>query len=247
MTVRAAIATVRAVIADDEAPARRKLARLLATHPDIVIAGEASTGREAVALLHADRPDVLFLDVQMPGLDGFEVLEALGAMPGVAVVFVTAYDEYAVRAFDVQALDYLLKPVTETRLKRVLDRVRARVVQATPGKQPDGYWKRILVRGQRVLQFVDIETVDWIEADRNYSVLHCGSAEHLIRTTIEAFVAGLDPAEFARVNRSTAVNLGRVSELRPWTHGEYRVVLRGGQEFTWSRRYVSAGLDRFLP
>lgn len=239
--------TVRAVIADDEAPARRKLARLLTEHPDIVIAGEASTGREAVALLHADRPDVLFLDVQMPGLDGFEVLETLGAMPGVAVVFVTAYDEYAVRAFDVQALDYLLKPVTETRLKKVLDRVRARVVQATPGKQPGGYWKRILVRGPRVLQFVEVETIDWIEADRNYSVLHCGSAEHLIRTTIEAFVAGLDPTEFARVNRSTAVNLGRVSELRPWTHGEYRVVLRGGQEFTWSRRYVSAGLDRFLP
>jgi two-component system, LytTR family, response regulator len=240
--------TIRAVIADDEAPARRKLARLLAAHHDIVIAGEASTGRETVALLSGERPDVLFLDVQMPGLDGFEVLETLGGMQDAAVVFVTAYDEYAVRAFDVQALDYLLKPVTETRLKKVLDRVRERVAQAMPGqKQPGGYWKRVLVRGPRVLQFIDVESIDWIEADRNYAVLHCGSSEHLIRTTIEAFVAGLDPSEFARVNRSTAVNLGRVSELRPWTHGEYRVVLRSGQEFTWSRRYVSAGLDRFLP
>jgi len=97
------------------------------------------------------------------------------------------------------------------------------------------------------MQFIDVQTIDWIEADRNYSVVHCGAAEHLIRSTIESFVAGLDPADFARINRSTAVNLSRVRELRPWTHGEYRVVLLDGREFTWSRRYVSPGLDRFLP
>ncbi len=236
------------MIVDDEAPARRKLARLLAAHADVSISGEASTGKEAVALLKADRPDVLFLDVQMPGLGGFAVLETLGGMEGVAVVFVTAFDEYAVRAFEVEALDYLLKPVTEARLRKVLDRVREQAAQvAAHSKAPGGYWKRILVRGPRMLQFVDIQRIDWIEADRNYAVLHCGDAEHLVRSTIESFLAGLDPAEFARVNRSTAVNLRRVRELHPWTHGEYRVVLDGGQEFTWSRRYVSGALGRFLP
>lgn len=232
--------SIRAMIADDEAPARRKLARLLAAHADVAISGEASTGKEAVALLKTEQPDVLFLDVQMPGLDGFEVLEALGGREDVAVVFVTAFDEYAVRAFEVEALDYLLKPVTEARLKKVLERVREQAARAAPSKAPGvSYWKRVLVRGPRVLQFVDVGSIDWIEADRNYAVLHCGAAEHLIRSTIESFLAGLDPAEFARVNRSTAVNLSRVREMRPWTHGEYRVVLQSGQEFTWSRRFVT--------
>jgi two-component system LytT family response regulator len=242
--------TIRAVIADDEPPARRKLVRLLAGHSDVAVVGEASTGAEAVALLKGDRPDVLFLDVQMPGLDGFEVLEALGELDGVAVVFVTAYDEYAVRAFEVQALDYLLKPTTEERLAKLLDRVREHVARRRAGtglKESRGYWKRILVRGPRTMQFVEVQSIDWVEADRNYAVVHCGAVEHLVRSTIEAFVAGLDPADFARINRSTAVNLSSVRELRPWTHGEYRVVLRNGQEFTWSRRYVSAGLERFLP
>ncbi len=241
---------IRAVIADDEPPARRKLARLLAGHADVAVVGEASTGAEAVALLKGDRPDVLFLDVQMPGLDGFEVLEALGELDGVAVVFVTAYDEYAVRAFEVEALDYLLKPTTGERLAKLLDRVREHIARRRAGTvstESRAYWKRILVRGPRTMQFVDVQSIDWVEADRNYAVVHCGAAEHLIRSTIESFVAGLDPADFARINRSTAVNLNPVGELRPWTHGEYRVVLRGGQEFTWSRRYVSAGLERFLP
>lgn len=242
--------TIRAVIADDEPPARRRLARLLAGHSDVTLVGEASTGGEAVALLKGDRPDVLFLDVRMPGSDGFEVLEALGAMEGVAIVFVTAFDEYAVRAFEVEALDYLLKPATEERLAKVLDRVRehvARQAGKSDSQEPRTYWRRILVRGPRVMQFVDVQTIDWIEADRNYAVVHCGVTEHLIRSTIESFVAGLDPADFARINRSAAVNLSRVRELQPWTHGEYRVVLLDGREFTWSRRYVSAGLDRFLP
>jgi two-component system, LytTR family, response regulator len=245
--------TIRAAIADDEPPARRKLARLLARHADVSVAGEAATGGETVALLKRDRPDVLFLDVQMPGLDGFQVLETLGEMDGLAVVFVTAFDQYAVRAFEVPALDYLLKPATEERLARVLDRVREYLVgrtqgiQQTAAKEERRYWKRILVRGPRVMQFVDVQTIDWIEADRNYAVLHCAGAEHLVRSTIESFVAGLDPADFVRVNRSAAVNLSRVRELRAWTHGEYRVILLDGTELTWSRRYVSAGLEQFLP
>jgi two-component system, LytTR family, response regulator len=243
---------ISAMIADDEPPARRKLARLLAAHCDVSVIGEASTGVETVALLRKNRPDVLFLDVQMPGLDGFQVLEVLGELDGVAVVFVTAFDEYAVRAFEVQAMDYLLKPATEERLLKVLDRVRANLGRrssqpATVEPKQRSYWKRILVRGPRITQFVDVQAIDWIEADRNYVVVHCGSVEHLVRTTIESFVAGLDPADFARINRSAAVNLSRVRELRPWTHGEYRIVLHSGQEISWSRRYVSSTLDRFLP
>jgi two-component system LytT family response regulator len=237
---------IRAIIADDEPPARRKLVRLLSRHADVSVLGESSTGLETVTLLRESSPDVLFLDVQMPGLDGFQVLEALGELRDTSVVFVTAFDEYAVRAFEVQALDYLLKPATEERLAKVLDRVRSRSHPAEPA-EPRRFWKRVLVRGPRVTQFLDVSSIDWIEADRNYVVLHCGPAEHLVRATIESFVAGLDPADFARINRSTAVNLNRVRELQPWTHGEYRVVLEGGQELSWSRRYVSTTLDRFLP
>jgi two-component system LytT family response regulator len=163
--------TIRAMLADDEPPARRKLARLLAAHEDVCVVGEASTGSEAVALLRKDRPDVLFLDVQMPGLDGFQVLETLGELDDVAVVFVTAFDEYAVRAFEVEALDYLLKPVTAERLAKVLDRLRASVAHRPP-RESRSYWKRILVRGPRVAQFVDVQSIDWIEADRNYVAIH---------------------------------------------------------------------------
>ena len=137
-------------------------------------------------------------------------------------------------------------------MAKALDRVRDHMARRSPqpvseeAKQPC-YWKRILVRGARVTRFVDVQTIDWLEADRNYVVVHCGAAEHLVRTTIESFVAGLDPADFVRINRSAAVNLSRVRELRPWSHGEYRIVLEDGRELSWSRRYVSPTLDRFLP
>lgn len=235
---------IRAVIADDEPPARRKLRRLLERDGGVVIAGEAGTGDEAVALLRRERPDVAFLDVQMPGLDGFGVLEVLGDLEGMAVVFVTAFDEYAVRAFEVHAFDYLMKPVTEERLAALLERLRTRTAAVVPAQ---GYWKRILVQGPRLARFVLVREIDWIESDRNYVVLHCGAGEHLVRATLEAFLDRLDPQEFARANRSTAVNLNRVRELRPWTHGEYKIVMQDGREITWSRRYLAPHLERFLP
>jgi two-component system LytT family response regulator len=239
--------TIRAVIADDEPPARRKLRRLLAREADLSIAGEASTGEETVMMLRKNPPDVLFLDVQMPGLDGFQVLEALGDLGETAVIFVTAHDEYAVRAFEVQALDYLLKPVTEDRLAAVLERLRTQLARRMPAPESQrGFWKRILVQGPRLTRFVQIAEIDWIEADRNYLVLHCGAQEHLVRATLEAFAERLDPNEFVRINRSTVVNLDRIRELQPWTHGEFRVILEGGRELTWSRRYLSPNLDRFL-
>lgn len=226
---------LRLVIADDEPPARRKLRRLLEREPDIVIEGEAGTGDEAVALLRAVRPDAVLLDIQMPGLDGFEVLEALGDLGEIAVVFVTAYDEYAVRAFEVSALDYLLKPVSEERLSKLLERLRRR--QRNPQPPEPGYWKRILVQGPRRACFVRVEEIDWIEADRNYLVLHTAGQEHLVRATLTDFLRRLNPADFARINRSAAVNLNRIQELRPRTHGEHAVMLCDGKELVWSRRY----------
>lgn len=238
---------IRAVIADDEPPARRKLRRLLTPHQDVQIAGEASTGAETVSILRREQPDVVFLDIQMPGLDGFQVLEALGDQENMAVIFVTAFDEHALRAFEVEALDYLLKPVSEERLAAVLDRLRRHLDRRAAPHPAGGFWKRILVQGPRVARFIQPPEIDWIEADRNYLVLHCGAEEHLVRATIDAFHARLDPHEFARINRSTVVNLDRVRELQPWTHGEYRVVLEGGRELMWSRRYISGELERFLP
>jgi two-component system LytT family response regulator len=239
---------IRVIIADDEPPARRKLRRLLEREPDISIAGEASTGAEAVPLLRAQRPQALFLDIQMPGLDGFQVVEALGDLEETAVIFVTAYDKYAARAFEVQALDYLLKPVTGERLGQVLKRLRDHLARHASAPQPrPRYWKRILVESARRAHFVNVEAIDWIEADRNYLVLHCGSQEYLVRATLAAFLERLDPVDFARANRSMAVNVNRVRELQPRSHGDYLVTLHDGQEFTWSRRFLSKGLERFLP
>jgi two-component system, LytTR family, response regulator len=226
---------IRAIVADDEPPARRRLRRLLAAHKDIAIEAEAATGDEAVAMLRRHGADVLFLDINMPGLDGFGVLEALGGAGSTRVVFVTAYEEHARRAFDVDALDYLLKPVSEERLATAVERLRRKLAGPVPAES--AYWTRILVQGARVARFVQPSAIDWIESDRNYVVLHCGPDEHLIRATLDAFAARLDPRDFARINRSTVVNLNRVRELRPWTHGEYQVVLESGRELIWSRRY----------
>jgi two-component system LytT family response regulator len=220
---------------------------MLERQPDVLVAGEAATGIEAVKLLRAERPDALLLDIQMPGLDGFQVIEALGDLGETAVIFVTAYDEYAVRAFEVQALDYLLKPVAEDRLDAALIRLRERIEQQSSAPQtPRRYWKRILVDGAQRAHFVAAEEVDWIEADRNYVVLHCGSREHLVRATLTAFLDRLDPSDFARANRSAAVNLARVRELQRRSHGDYRVQLSSGQTLIWSRRYLTKGLEQYL-
>jgi two-component system LytT family response regulator len=226
---------LRAVIADDEPTARRRLRRLLEAEPDVSIVGEASTGAEAAALLHAHRPDALFLDIQMPGLDGFQVIEALGDLNETSVIFVTAYDEYAVRAFEVQALDYLLKPITAERLRAALERLRERQ-PAEARSRP--YWKRILVDGARRAHLVNVEDIDWIESDRNYVVLHCGDQEHVVRATLTAFLGRLNPDDFSRISRSAAVNLNRVGEMQPRSNGDYVVRLSSGRSLNWSRRYM---------
>lgn len=248
---------LRAIIADDERPARAKLRRLLAEHGDVEIVGEADGGAAALDAIHALRPDVVFLDVQMPGLDGFGVAAGLDGDPLPHIVFVTAHDDFAVRAFEVHALDYLLKPVTAERLGAAVERVRRaaaarpaggalearmerlermlREMDRAPARRP---LERLLVTsGERSL-FVPLRQVLWMEASRNYVVLHVGKETFTVRGPLSALEERLDADAWVRVNRSQLVNLDAVAHLEPWFHGEYRVVLRDGARLTWSRRYL---------
>ncbi|HEX7090853.1 MAG TPA: LytTR family DNA-binding domain-containing protein [Longimicrobiales bacterium] len=241
---------VRVVIVDDEPPARAKLRRFLAADPRVTIVGEAGDGEEAVRVIEETRPDVVFLDVRMPGLDGFDVLAALELDPLPHVVFATAHDEYAVRAFDVRALDYLLKPADRERVARALDRA----VAAVQGPGADDVAARVrnmleelrgrarplerfLVRQRGRMRLVRAAEVDWIEAADNYVRLHVDKESLLARATLAEVEKRLDPTKFARVHRSAIVNLDAIRELRPWSHGDALLVLRSGAEVRLSRRY----------
>jgi two-component system LytT family response regulator len=251
---------IRALIADDEAPARRKLRELLAREEDFEIVGEAADGVEAVETIRAAAPDVVFLDIQMPRLDGFGVVSEVGieAMP--LVVFVTAYDEHALRAFEVHALDYLLKPFAPSRFKKLLDRVRRqlgstgsgngdlaqRIEQLLAAVRPaSGYLRQILAErsdrdDRQVLLAVD--EIDVLRADGNYlRFIICDSrdGEYRRRGTLRDLEDRLDPARFLRLNRSEIVRLDAIREVQPWFHGDARVILRDGTVLTWSRRYRS--------
>ena len=240
---------IRAVIVDDEPLARKRIRDLLREDREIEIAGECGSGSQALELLERERPDLLFLDVQMPEVDGFELLEAWeGAIP--AVIFVTAYDKYALRAFDAQAVDYLLKPFNEARFQQALLRAKERIrkpgngqvsaelltllkdVQA--GRKPA---ERLVIKcGGRVL-FLKAGEIDYIEAAGNYLNLYVGKETHLIRETMQSLEARLDSGRFLRIHRSTIVNLERIKELQPWFGGEYVVILRDGRKLTLSRTY----------
>lgn len=253
---------IRVVIVDDEGPARRKISRFLAGEADFEIVGEAGTGLEAVQVIEAARPDLVFLDVQMPGLDGFGVIEALTVAPLPQVVFITAYDHFALKAFEVHALDYLLKPFDQPRFQKVLARARQQFERAGKNGQDDlgeklnlllkelngrpKYAERLLVNtGERAL-LLAVEKVDWIEAARNYVNLHAGAESYLLRSTIEGLSQKLDPSKFLRANRSQIVNVERIRELQPWFHGEYKIILDDGTEVSWSRRYLDRSSDLFL-
>lgn len=249
---------MRVLIVDDELPARAKLRRLLASEADVEVAGEAASGDEAVELIGRLRPDVVFLDVQMPRLDGFGVIARVGldAMP--FTIFVTAHDEHALRAFEVQALDYLLKPYAPARFQAVVARarrelarghateLRARlaplVAEATatvPAQTPAAsrFLERILVPRDGRALLVPVDQIDRLEADRNDIRLHTGGIIHIVRGTLGELAERLDPARFLRVNRSTIVRLDAIRELQPWFHGDYRIILKDGVELMWSRRY----------
>jgi len=247
---------MRALIVDDEAPARAKVRRLLDAAGDVEVVDEAATGREALAAINRSRPDLVFLDVQMPGIDGFGVLGEIDARGDDApyVIFVTANEQHAIRAFEVGAADYLLKPFTPERFARALDRARDRIgargaaVRAGAGEpRPDSrpFLRRILVIDQGRAVFLAVDRIDRVESDRNYVELVCGAQRHRLRATIAAVAERLDPAQFLRVNRSTLVRLDAVASMHEWSHGDYKVVMRDGSELIWSRRYRAAAEREF--
>jgi len=238
---------LRALIVDDEPLARRRLKALLKDEADIQIAGECEDGASAVAAAKRLSPDVMFLDVQMPGMDGFDVIEALGPERCPAIVFVTAFDEYALRAFDVHAIDYLLKPFDRKRLRHALTRARAltlhanevgrRLLAVLADVRTARSRDRIVIKSQGRAYFVRIEDISWIEASGHYLTLHIGRDEHVIRGAIGDMESRLDPDRFLRVHRSTIVNVDRVKELLPSFHGEYTIVLCDGTRLSSSRGY----------
>jgi DNA-binding LytR/AlgR family response regulator/two-component sensor histidine kinase len=247
VTLKFPIMSIRALLVDDERPARRKMMRFLEAADDFEIAGEAEDGPSALAAIARFHPDVVFLDVQMPKMDGFQVAAALEAPPP-EIVVVTAHDQFALKAFEANALDYLLKPYDEDRFRRVLDRVRAR---RRGGQELTGriqrmlasvrYPDRVLVTENGRSFFMPIAEVDWLEGARNYVVLHARGKTHTMRATLDGISKKLDPSAFVRVNRSTIVRLDSIHELQPWFHGEYKIVMKDGATVTWSRKFVTAG------
>ena len=226
----------RAIIVDDEPPARASLRVLLARDPQVELVGECGSGAEAIAAVRAQRPELLFLDVQMPEVDGFDVLEQLGADAPPAIVFVTAYDQHALRAFDAGALDYLLKPFTDDRFALALARAKERAARAGSPAPPD----RIVVKSGRQLHVVPLADIDWIESADYCVDLHVGARTYSLRRSMAAVEGELEPAGFCRIHRTAIVNLARVRSLCAGEDGELEVVLRDGVRLQTSRRYRSA-------
>ena len=224
--------TIRALIVDDEPLGRRGIRAHLEGVDGYRIVGESASGRDAVADIRRLRPDVVFLDVQMPGMTGFDVVDAIGVGEMPATVFVTAHDRHALRAFEAHAVDYLLKPIDPARFRSMAERLRATVRQ---GNAP----QRVVLRdGSRVLMLPP-EDIEWIQADGDYVRVYVGGKSHLVRHTIGAMEERLDPAHFARIHRSTIVNRARVREIRPEGDRAFQVVLRDGTLLRMSRGYRS--------
>lgn len=232
---------LRALVVDDEPLARRTLCALLERERDIELLGECGDGPSATEAVRARRPDVLFLDVQMPELDGFAVLRAIRDVGVPAVVFVTAYGEHAVRAFDEEATDYLVKPFDDDRFGRALERARSRIEearrQASPEQGPGRWLERFAVECMGRISIVPVDTVQWIEAQDYYVQIHAEGKEHLLRESLRSLETRLDPRRFARVHRSAIVNVGCVKQLRRRTHGEYALLLEDGTELKLSRTH----------
>jgi two-component system LytT family response regulator len=225
---------IRVLIVDDEPLARSNLAVLLRLDPEIEIVGECGSGREAVAEIHRAKPDLLFLDVQMPECDGFDAIEMLGQDVPRAVVFVTAYDQYALRAFEAGALDYLLKPFDNARFERALERAKQQVAHA---REVPTISERIVVKSAGRVLFVKISEIDWIEAADYYARLHIGARTHMLRRSMAELELEFSASVFCRVHRSAIVNLERVQGLKLGPDGEYEVLLESGAKLPLSRRY----------
>ncbi len=241
---------VRVLVADDEPLARERLKLLLAREDWVELVAECPNGPDAIASIEKLQPDLVFLDVQMPGANGFEVIEAVGPERMPIVVFVTAFDQYALRAFDVHALDYLLKPFDRERFDQALGRARQQLERRTSGdlerrllqlvedlKPSAQRLERFVIKSGGRVFFVRAEEIDWIEAAGNYVKLHVGDEAHLFRETMNALEAQLDSQTFFRIHRCHIVNIERIKELQPWFNGEYVVFLKNGTRLTLSRGY----------
>jgi two-component system LytT family response regulator len=242
--------SIRALIVDDEPLARQRIRTLLLAEPDVEIVGECTDGRQAVIAVEELRPDLMFLDIQMPALDGFGVLDAIAGDDMPIVIFVTAYDSYAIRAFEVHALDYLLKPFDRERFRKAVQRAREQIARqedagsnkqlhdllhdVKTGRKP---LDRLVIKTAGRVFFLRADEIDWIEAAGNYLRLHVGNETHLLRETMNSVETRLDTDKFMRIHRSTIVNIERIKELQPWFHGDYVVILRDGTQLPLSRSY----------
>jgi two-component system LytT family response regulator len=244
---------IRVLIVDDEPIARRGIRQQLRGETGIEVIGECGDGAAAIDAITELAPDLVFLDIQMPEVGGFDVVEAIGVARMPAVIFVTAYDEHALRAFDVHAVDYVLKPIDRHRFRTAVERARGRLTHAPGsldrriaaalgelGRPAPDYAKRLAIKGDGRVILVDVDEVDRLEAAGNYVEVHSGSRHHLVRETMASLEARLDPARFVRVSRSSIVNADRVRELQPMFSGDFVVVLRDGTKVSGSRRYRTA-------
>jgi two-component system, LytTR family, response regulator len=244
------IPTIRTIISDDEPLAREKLRILLASEAGVRIVAECRDGRQTINALQTYKPDLLLLDIQMPGADGFQVLSTIPADDMPFVVFTTAYDQYAIRAFEMHAVDYLLKPFDHERLHKAIERTRTELLKTTDremrrrildllaGARAESRGaKRLVIKAAGRIVFLDLEEIDWVEAAANYVKLHVGKESYLLREAIGHISERLDPDRFVRVHRSTIVNIRRIKELQLCNSGEYILVLKDGKELSCSRGY----------
>ena len=241
---------IRTLIVDDEPLGRERIRTLLRDDPEVEIVGECSDGAQAIAAIKHQKPDLVYLDVQMPHMDGFAVLQAIAPEPMPEIIFVTAYDQYAVKAFDIHALDYLLKSFDPERFRSASRRAKEQIRSRQAGlwnerllgllgdlEQRQGRLKRLIVRSGGKVAFLRVDEIDWLEAADNYVHVHAGGESHLIRETLQSLVDRLDPAKFLRIHRSTVVNIERIKELQPLFHGDFVVKLRDGTKLTLSRNF----------
>jgi two-component system, LytTR family, response regulator len=244
------VTKIKVLIVDDEPLARRGIRQLLETETDFEIVGEAKNGREAVAAVERFAPELVFLDIQMPLLDGFSFVEKLGARNLPEIIFVTAYDEHAIRAFEAGAIDYLLKPINAERFQKTLERVRRRLAGdgeslenrltnllsnlKIPG---ENYLERLAVKENERIRFLDVQKIDWIRAQGNYIEVNAGGEKFLVRETMDGIEKKLNPHDFLRIRRSAIVRIGQIKELRHLFGGEFEIVLESGARLSSSRRY----------
>jgi len=249
---------IRTLIVDDEPLARDRLRKLLDDETDVTVLGQCANGKEAVKAIREKSPDLVFLDVQMPELDGFGVLAELQLKQMPVIVFVTAHDKFALKAFEVHAVDFLLKPFDRERFQTALKRAKERIAQKRPGEldqrlaallaeiKPEATaLERMAIKTSGRVIFIKTSDIDWIEAADNYVNLHVGNESHLHRETLTALAERLPPKKFMRISRSTIVNVDRIKELQPLFHGEYAVILRNGTTLTLSRSYREV-LDQLI-